>query len=77
VFSFITLMHTPPRGGVCKETIARLREIHPFFRAIVSSGYSNDPATANYSHYGFSGVVAKPYRIEDFQAVINRVLLSR
>jgi PAS domain S-box-containing protein len=61
-------------GG--KETIARLREINPAVKAIVSSGYSNDPVMAKYSDYGFKDVVAKPYRIEDLKAVINRVMIS-
>jgi histidine kinase len=61
-------------GG--KETIARLRAINPAVKAIVSSGYSNDPVMANYSDYGFKDVVAKPYRIEDLKAVINRVMIT-
>ncbi|OHD65722.1 MAG: hypothetical protein A2176_13895 [Spirochaetes bacterium RBG_13_51_14] len=61
-------------GG--KETIAKLKEINPAVKAIVSSGYSNDPVMANYSSYGFIDVVAKPYRVEDLKAVINRVLYS-
>ena len=61
-------------GG--KETIARLKEINPAVKAIVSSGYSNDPVMAHYSDYGFKDVVAKPYRIEDLKAVINRVMIS-
>jgi PAS domain S-box-containing protein len=61
-------------GG--KETIARLKEINPAIKAIVSSGYSNDPVMANYTKYGFKDVVAKPYRIEDLRAVINRVMIS-
>jgi histidine kinase len=59
-------------GG--KEVIVRLKEINPDIKAIVSSGYSNDPVMANYAEYGFCGVVAKPYRMEDLQAAINSVL---
>jgi two-component system cell cycle sensor histidine kinase/response regulator CckA len=58
-------------GG--KEAIARLKEIDPKVKAIVSSGYSNDPVMANYSNYGFSGVIAKPYRMEDLKTAINSV----
>ncbi|MBN2159859.1 MAG: AAA family ATPase [Spirochaetes bacterium] len=61
-------------GG--KETIQRIRELNPHVKAIVSSGYSNDPVMANFSKYGFTDVVAKPYRIEDLKAVINRVMHS-
>jgi two-component system cell cycle sensor histidine kinase/response regulator CckA len=59
-------------GG--KEAIELLKKINPDIKAIVSSGYSNDPVMANYADYGFAGVVAKPYRIEDLQSAINSVL---
>jgi len=58
-------------GG--REAIVLLKEIDPEVKAIVSSGYSNDPVMAHYSDYGFSGVVAKPYRMEDLKAAINSV----
>ena len=58
-------------GG--REAIVLLKEIDPKVKAIVSSGYSNDPVMAHYSNYGFSGVVAKPYRMEDLKEAINSV----
>ena len=42
-------------GG--KEAIERLLSIDPGVKAIVSSGYSNDPIMADYRKYGFSGIV--------------------
>ena len=44
-------------GG--KECIGKLREIDPEVKAIVSSGYSNDPVMSNFREYGFRGVVPK------------------
>ena len=46
-------------GGI--EAVARLRAVDPEVRAIVSSGYCNDPAMGEFERYGFSGVLAKPY----------------
>ncbi len=63
------------RGGMGgKEAIARLREIDPGVRAIVSSGYANDPVMADYAQYGFAGVVAKPFLLKDLSASIAAVL---
>ncbi|MBS4021598.1 MAG: PAS domain S-box protein [Dethiobacter sp.] len=59
-------------GG--KETIQKLLEIDPQVCAIVSSGYSNDPVLANYESYGFKGMVAKPYQLEELGEVLLRVL---
>jgi len=59
-------------GG--KEAIGRLLALDPKARAIVSSGYSNDPVAANLAQYGFMGFVPKPYRIETIAAELVRVL---
>jgi DNA-binding NarL/FixJ family response regulator len=59
-------------GG--KEIIARLLEIDPDVRAIVSSGYSNDPVMAEYEKYGFVGRVAKPYRVSELAQALRAVL---
>jgi two-component system cell cycle sensor histidine kinase/response regulator CckA len=63
------------RGGMGgTETIRKLREIDPDVRAIVSSGYFNDPIMSSYREFGFKGVITKPYRIEDLSEVLYKVL---
>ena len=59
-------------GG--KETIRKLLELDPLVRAVVSSGYSEDPVMARYREYGFRGVVAKPYTVAELRAVLRNVL---
>ena len=61
---------TIPGGMGGKETIARLLEIDPGVKAVVSSGYSNDPVMANYLDYGFSAVLSKPYRPQEMGRVL-------
>ena len=69
------IMDLTIRGGLGgKETIARLREIDPGVKAVVSSGYSNDPVMADFREHGFLGVVAKPYLIEELSKVLRRVM---
>lgn len=59
-------------GG--KETIEKLLEIDPAVRAIVSSGYSNDPVMANYRDYGFSSVLSKPYKLDDLCKTLDKLM---
>ena len=73
-FSLVILDLTVPGGMGGEETIQRLRRMDPSVRAVVSSGYSNNPVMANHRRWGFNGVVAKPYRIEQLQAVVEEVL---
>ncbi|MEW6349160.1 MAG: ATP-binding protein [Thermodesulfobacteriota bacterium] len=65
---------TIPGGMGGREAIRRLLEIDPKVKAIVSSGYSNDPIMARYREYGFRGVAVKPHKIEDLVAELLRVL---
>jgi len=56
-------------GGI--EAIARIKEIDPNARAIVSSGYSDEPAMSNPAAYGFSGVLPKPYQPQQLIEVVR------
>jgi CheY-like chemotaxis protein len=56
-------------GG--KEAIRKLKELDPDIKALVSSGYSNDPVMSNFRDYGFEGVIKKPYRIQDLSNALR------
>jgi PAS domain S-box-containing protein len=73
-FDAVIMDLTVPGGMGGKEAIQRLQAIDPQIKAIVSSGYSDDPIMADYRRYGFSGVVAKPYDVNDLIATLNTVL---
>lgn len=73
-FDAVIMDLTIPGGMGGREAIARLRELDPNVRAIVSSGYSNDPVMAQYTSYGFSGVMVKPYDLGDLADQLDRVL---
>jgi len=63
------------RGGMGgKEAIKKLIEIDPKVKAIVSSGYSNSQVMTSYKDYGFIGVIAKPYNINELSKELNEVL---
>jgi len=73
-FDAVIMDLTVPGDMGGKEAIRRLLEICPEVKAIVSSGYSNDPIMADYKKYGFCGVVAKPYRLQQLSRVLHDVL---
>ncbi len=73
-FDVVIMDLTVPGGMGGRETMARLQELDPGVRAIVSSGHATDPVMANYAEYGFKGVVAKPFRLSQLSESIAAVL---
>ncbi|HXG64056.1 MAG TPA: ATP-binding protein, partial [Blastocatellia bacterium] len=73
-FDVVIMDLTIPGGMGGKEAIRRLLEIDPGVKAIVSSGYSNDPVMADFRRYGFKGVVTKPYRIADLGEALHDLM---
>lgn|GEM_PF-426237 len=65
---------TIPGGMGGEETIRHLKKLDPEVKAIVSSGYSNDPVMSDFKKYGFSGILAKPYTIEELANVLEEVI---
>ena len=73
-FAVVLLDITIPGGmGGC-ETLSHLQAIEPGVKAVISSGYANDPVMANFAKHGFSGVIAKPYTLPGLREVLQRVL---
>ncbi|MBI5057878.1 MAG: PAS domain S-box protein [Nitrospirae bacterium] len=71
----IVMMDLTIRGGMGgKEAIKILLAIDPDVKAIVSSGYSNDPIMADFKHYGFKGILIKPFEIEELSALLHKVM---
>jgi CheY-like chemotaxis protein len=73
-FDAVIMDLTVPGGMGGKEAIQKLKELDPNIKALVSSGYSNDPILSNFRDYGFEGVVKKPYRIQDMSDVLRSVV---
>ena len=73
-FDAVILDLTVQGGMGGKETIKRLFEIDPNVKAIVSSGYSNDPVISDFKQYGFRGSLAKPYKIEKLHETISGII---
>ena len=65
---------TIPGGMGGQEAIGHLRAIDPAVRAIVMSGYSNDPVLAEYGDYGFCARIGKPFAAYELARVLSKVL---
>ncbi|KAA3633625.1 MAG: response regulator [Calditrichaeota bacterium] len=73
-FDIVILDLVVPEGLGGKETIDQLRHIDPYVKAIVCSGYSNDPIMSFYTQYGFSAVLSKPYKPEELVDIVKFLL---
>lgn len=73
-FDGIIMDLTIPGGLGGKDTIKKLKTIDPNVKVIVSSGYSNDPVMADFTAYGFVGVIPKPYTIEKLSNVLKTII---
>jgi CheY-like chemotaxis protein len=62
---------TVPNGMGGAEMIKRLRQKDNTIRAVVASGYSDDPVVARYKEYGFDRVLPKPYVMNDLMVVLD------
>ena len=61
-------------GGV--ETAAKLKEIDPSSKLIVSSGYSAAPVMSDFAEHGFDAVILKPWTVTEMSEVLRRVLVA-
>jgi len=75
-FGAVLLDLTVPGAMGGLAAVAVLRRLDPAVRAIVSSGYHDDPVMAGYREHGFVDVVAKPYDAPALAAVLARVVVD-
>ncbi|ETX02328.1 MAG: hypothetical protein ETSY1_03910 [Candidatus Entotheonella factor] len=73
-FDAVILDLTIPGGMGGRKTMTELLAIDPQVKAIVASGYTTDPVLVNFEHYGFCGVLFKPYRAQQLHQVLCDVI---
>jgi PAS domain S-box-containing protein len=73
-FDAVIMDLTIPGGMGGKQAIGKLLEIDPEVKAVVSSGYGNDPIMSDFRQYGFSGFLPKPYKIEELSKALHKVI---
>lgn len=74
-FDVAILDLTIPGGKGAQEIIEELFRLNPATKAVVSSGYPNDPAMAEYESFGFCAAISKPYNIEELDGLLKKIIL--
>jgi len=75
-FDLVIMDLTVPGGMGGQEAVAHLRQLDPKIKAVVSSGYANDPIMANFREYGFCGVAPKPFGLQELSKLLQIILDS-
>jgi signal transduction histidine kinase/CheY-like chemotaxis protein len=73
-FDAVIMDLTVPGGMGGREAIGKLLEIDPNARAIASSGYADDPTMSQFARYGYKGIVAKPYKVQELSEALHSIL---
>ncbi len=73
-FDAVILDLTVKGGMGGKTAILKLLEMDPDTKAIVSSGYSNDPVMTDFKKYGFRAALLKPYSMEELRRTLDKVM---
>lgn len=73
-FDLVILDLTVPGGWGGREVLPELRKLDPGVRALVASGYSQDPVVSKPREFGFDGALLKPFTAQSLVSEIHRIL---
>ena len=73
-FDVVILDLSVPEGMGGKDAAGLLKAFDPEVKAVVSSGYAQDPAVQDFSRFGFSGKLTKPYKIHDLKNILETLI---
>ena len=59
-------------GGL--KTLKELRKLDPKIKAIVSSGYSDDPVMSEHEKFGFNAIIKKPYEYYELAETVKKLI---
>jgi len=72
-FDAVILDLTVQGGMGGEKAMAKLLEADPAIKAVISSGYADDPVMKDYRNYGFADAIAKPYTMEKLQELLEKL----
>lgn len=70
LFDVLIMDLTVPGAMGGQEAMRQIRTFDADTRALVSSGYSNDPVMARPAEFGFDGVMPKPWGLGELAAAV-------
>lgn len=73
-FDLVIMDLTIPGGMGGAEAIKKLLEIDPDVKAIAASGYAQGAIMSDFKCFGFRGVLAKPFQIDELCRLVHRVI---
>jgi signal transduction histidine kinase/ActR/RegA family two-component response regulator len=73
-FDLLIMDLTIPGGMGGRQAMAEILTHDPRARAIVASGYSDDPTIAHYQEAGFAAALTKPFEASELERVVGSVL---
>jgi CheY-like chemotaxis protein len=76
-FDAVILDLAIPGGLGGKEVMQELITIDPHVKAIISSGYLNDPVMKNFKGYGFLDMLTKPYETNELDTKLQTIIKTR
>ena len=76
-FDIVILDLTVKGGKGGREAIEKILAYDSEAVCIASSGYSEDPVMSRFEDFGFSGVLKKPYGVEDLGRALDQAIKPR
>jgi PAS domain S-box-containing protein len=71
----LVIMDLTVAGGLGgKWAVRQLAKLDPKVKAVVASGYSNDPVLANFQEAGFVGALHKPFTLMQLSQLLDELL---
>ncbi len=75
-FDVVILDLTLPGQMSGVEILNELKGLDSKVKAIVSSGYANEPVIANHKQYGFIGMITKPFDLNELSHIVHKVIFD-
>ena len=76
-FDMVILDLTNKIGMGGAETMVNLLEIDSDVKAIVASGYSNDPLMSNFREHGFRAALPKPFNLDKLKEALHDAIAGK